>query len=119
MREAISQRRFRVLGDVRSVHGLQKKFVEIHRDELFRIESRLGIDELELVPMAQYEFGARFGAHADPIQTWRRFLCAVRLDGDLESAPVERIDRRGVELKQWLTAGAHDEASSEVGRRPP
>src|SRR4051812_26499435 len=85
MLEAISHRRSRILCAPRTIHRLKEELLERERFEFARIEIRLRIDELELVAVSKNELGARFGAHADPVDPRWRLLRTVGLDRDLES----------------------------------
>ena len=119
MRETVRQRLSSILIALRPVHGLEKELPKIQLLERFGIESRLRIDQLELVAVAERERCPGFGADANPIETGRRFLGAVRLHCDLETSVVQRVDRGGVELEQRLAAGAHDESARALSHRPP
>jgi hypothetical protein len=99
MLEAVVDCFARVRPQLRTVHRLKKKVVECERGELIGIESLLWEDELQLVAVTKHELRARFRTHAYPIDSGRRFLRAVRLDGDSESGGVQRVDGCSIELQ--------------------
>ena len=81
---------------------------EIQPGEFLGRRVLLRIDQLELAAARLHEWRASLGTHADPIEGPRRGTSAVGFDSDVESALVERIDQRVVELEERLTTGAHD-----------
>src|SRR5512147_1173577 len=114
MGETVVERRahvaLRVLG-VAHVHRLEEEVREVERLEALRLRIRLTlrVDELQLVTAGEHERRVGLGTHADVIDAFGRGLRAVRLDGDLEAAGVQRPHGLRVELEEGLTAGAHDE----------
>src|SRR4051812_13081548 len=83
-----------------------------------RLRFDLWVYELELIAVEQPQRRVRLGADTDPVDARGRQLRSVRLDGDLESARVKRVDQRFIELEQRLAAGANHERLP-IGRRRP
>jgi hypothetical protein len=77
--------------------------LEVETDKSLRLCPPLGKDQLEFMSRAQYQFGVRFGTHADPVDAGWRELRPIRLDGDLKTAVVERADQSLIQLQQGLT----------------
>src|SRR5262245_2654466 len=73
-----------ILGNIGSVHRLQRESLEVEIDECFGRGSGLRIDKLQLVAMMNHEFASRLGADANPIESLRGRDRAVGLDRDLE-----------------------------------
>src|SRR5436190_2621410 len=117
VRETIRERRLHVapgLLGVARVERLKEELVELEIDEPLGLRGgmTLRIDELELVAARQREGRVGLRAHTDVIDPRRRKTRPVRLHRDLEAARMQRIDGRGIELQQWLSAGADDERPS-------
>src|SRR5690348_11257956 len=72
MVEAIADRACGILGDIRTVHRLQREALEGEIGEAFRLGANLRIDQLQFVATPQHEPAARFRANANPIQSFRR-----------------------------------------------
>ena len=123
MCEAVRDRRRGVgarHGVVLGVQRLQEEVGEIHLCETLRgaVGMFLREDQLEFVAGPQHQVGARFRAHADPVEAERRRLRPIRLDGNGKAAVVERRDGRRVELEQGLPPGADDEPPSAAAGGP-
>src|SRR5205085_6687670 len=69
---------------------------------------RLRKDQLQLRARTLHQRRAGLRAHADPADAGRRRDRAIRLDRDLESFPMERVDQWRVELEQRLAPRADD-----------
>src|SRR6266540_2027220 len=117
MLEAVARGKHGVLLDVGAIHRLQEEVVEVEPLEVFLTDPRLRIDELHLVARALPYHRARFGAHADPVESSGCCECAVRFDSDFEAEAVERGDQRSIELEQGLTAGDDYEALGRSDQR--
>src|SRR5205814_8694528 len=91
MGEAESDGGVGIRADVEPVHGLQKEVVEPEVREIRWIQTRLWKNELQLVAAFESPVCARLGTHANPVESTRRFLRAVRLDGDLEAHRVKGV----------------------------
>src|SRR5688572_28466150 len=119
MREAILERCLHVAPRrlrIARVERLQEEVVEVEMREALglRCGMLLRIDELELVAVREYEGRIGLGTDAQMVHAGRREPRAVRLDGDLEAARVQRVDGVGVELQERLATSAYDERSSSV-----
>src|SRR5438067_11295354 len=88
--------------ELRSVHRLQKEMREVKALVALGFATCLPEDELQLVASRDDEVGLGLRAHADPIDAVGYGQRAVRLDGDLEAAVMQRVDERRVELQQRL-----------------
>src|SRR5687768_8306687 len=100
MREAIRERGRRVVREPGPVHGLQEEMIEAERLESLRLGAVLGKDELELVALAEAERRTGLRAYADPVESRGRILRAVGLYGNRESARMQRLYERGVQLEE-------------------
>src|SRR5688572_681630 len=111
MGEAVRDRATRVVGEIGSVHRLQREMTKAQMLEAFRLRLGLAlwIHQLQLITRGHAERGVGLRAHAEPIDSRRRELRAVGLDGDLEPFRVKRVNERGVELKQRFASRADDE----------
>src|SRR5579862_9827274 len=98
MIQTVRDRFASVLLDSRSVHGLKKEVCEVEPFISERFSSRLRKDELELVSTLDNELDAGFRAHANPVDPHGNGLRAIRLDGDFESARMQCVDERSVQL---------------------
>src|SRR5262249_6351000 len=116
MRLAVRYCKLCIRFPVRTIHRLKQEVPEFHVHKSFRLSLLLRVDELEFIPMSKDHWSIRFRAHTNPIQPRGRWLGAICLDGYLEALSVQRIDQGFVELEQWFTSRANDEASA---RRVP
>ena len=89
--------------------GCRKRWAKARPSTASGSEARLGIDQLQFVAGALLEFGAGFGADADPVDGGGHRQGAVGLDGDLEARVMQGGDERVVDLQHRLAAGQHDE----------
>src|SRR3990172_2966820 len=83
--------------------------------EALRLRPRLGEDELELVARGEHELGARFGAHAQPVDARGSREGAVGLDPDLEAGVVKGGDERRGDDDPPTALGRR--SSGEIGHR--
>src|SRR5262245_47444377 len=98
-----------VLVAIRPIHRLKRESPEVKSGKCFGRRSFLRIYELEFISCTNLEFSAGLGTHTDPIEPRRRRDCPVRFHRDLKSGVMECFDERGIDLKEWLPAGEHDE----------
>src|SRR5215468_7136801 len=96
-----------VLDHVRPVHRLQRETLEGKTLEILRACALLRIDQLQLVAFAEHEVRAGLGADANPVHAIGRIDRAVGLDADRETARMQRIDQRRIDLQQRLATGQH------------
>ena len=118
--KAVFQGEGGVLIEPRAIHRLQEEVGVIQSLEGFRAQALLGVDQLELVAAVDDHLGSGLGADADPVDSFRRFFCAVGLDGDLQALGMKRLDSRVVELQEGLSAGTDHQRVSIIpsGRGP-
>lgn len=83
--------------------------LEVHAREARRISLglTLRVDQLELVPMREHQFGIGLGAHANPVQARRGGLRAIGFHGNGEATRVQGRRERLVHLQQGLATGQH------------
>ena len=75
----------------------------------------LRIDELEFVALCHDEPIPGLGADAEPVDARGHRQGAIGLDRDLETARVQRLRQRGIDLQQRLAPGEHDEGRAARG----
>src|SRR3954464_3789133 len=83
--EAVARGELSVELDLRTIHRLQEKVLEVEPLELCRCDAALRIDQLELVARTLLDRGPGFWADANPIESGGRFERAVGLDRDFEA----------------------------------
>ncbi len=94
----------RVFDDFGPVHGLQEKMGEVEILDCLGREGVLGEDELEFVSGPDVEVRASLGAHANPVETGRKWACPVGLNRALEALLGEEGENGGVELEGGFAA---------------
>ena len=110
MIEAICQRKSRIQLAVGTIHGLQEKIPELQIFEHLRLSAGLRIDQLQLVATPLLKPRAGLRADTYPIEVVRSGDGSVSLNGNFETARVQRVDHLLIELQQWLAAGANDKS---------
>jgi hypothetical protein len=108
--EAIAHGKLCITLAIGSVHGLQVKVSEIQMGKLLWRRAGLGKNELYFVPGLQYQFRARLGTDANPVDAGRRKPSAVGFDRDFKTPCVNCMNRLFVELKQGFASCADNEA---------
>jgi hypothetical protein len=114
MRQAILESPAYVFAAAGPIHGLQDEMPELKPAKDLWVETVLRINELEFVARSHNKWSACLRAHADPIHTGGHRYGPVRLDGDLESTVVKRVDEWSVELKKRFASRADDETWSAL-----
>src|SRR5947199_5012622 len=102
MRSAVLDRLGREAIAIRTVHRLQEEMAEVETGVALGLTAFLAVHELQFVAPRDNELCVRLGADADPVDPRGYGQRAVRLDGDLEVVPVQRVDQRRVQLEQRL-----------------
>ena len=110
MREAIGDRSFCVGETPRAVHGLEQEPLEIQSLKASRVDARLRIDKLQLLPLLLNNNGLSLGTDADPVDSGWNWKGAIGFQRNAESAGVKSLYQRFVDLKQWLTASEDRQA---------
>ena len=105
MGEAIGDRSFCVGETPRPVHGLEQEPLEIQSLEASRVDARLRIHKLQLLPPLLNNGGLSLRTDADPVDSGWRWKGAISFQRNAEATGVKRLDQRFVDLKQWFTAG--------------
>ena len=106
MRQAVVESDAHILVARRTVHRLQNEMLELKRAERFWVEADLRKHKLEFEACTDDDVSAGFRAYAHPVDTARNGKRPVRFDRNLETARMQLLNERLVELKQWLTASA-------------
>src|SRR5262249_52699947 len=101
----------------RPVHWLQKEVTEIQLFELLWFRPELGKHEFQFVTASHDQISTGLGADTNPINSWRRQSCSIRLDGDFKVRFVQGLNERFIYLEQCFAASADDERPGG-GRRP-
>jgi hypothetical protein len=107
--KAVFDRRDRIPGYVRPIHGLEKKIIEVECLELLRHGAWLRKYELDLASCRLNERRSRLRADAYPVDAVRCRLRSVGFDSQGETPVVYRADECVIDLEQRLAAGADDE----------
>src|SRR5438067_10850365 len=84
--------------------------VELPPLELDWVDPILRPHQLQLVAALLDNLGTRLRADADPVDPRSRRKRSVCFDGNAETAAMQRIDKRAVELEHRLAPGDHDQA---------
>ena len=83
---------------MRTVHGLEEKVLKIELFEAFGFGARLWEYQFELMAGMDFQGGAGFWAHADPVDAGGWCYGAIGFDGNFETALVEGCDEGFIEL---------------------
>jgi len=109
MRKAIGNSRLGASLEIGTIHRLQEEVSKVQVLEKSWIDALLRKYDLQLVTSAKSQQCTRFGTYADPIDPWRRWLSAVRLDCDGETFLMEGAYENLVQLEERLPSCANDE----------
>src|SRR6185437_10405979 len=85
-----------ILGDVRTIHRLQREAPEIETDERLGPNIDLRIDELQLVALPHLQLIWSLGADADPVYAGGQFDRAIGLEGNLEATRMQRLNQGAI-----------------------
>src|SRR5690606_20907884 len=102
----------------RSIHRLKPEMLEIEVFEPVGHGQRLRKDQLQFLTRGLNHRGVGLGADADPVDPYGRRHGAVAFDGDLETARMQGVDQRRVQLHQGLAAGADHQLGVAVATAP-
>ena len=112
MSAAIIDRKRGVFLALRPIHRLQEKMIESEFFKPFRRRIRLRIDEFQFIAahLQQSVFALR--TDADPVEPLGRCDRSIRFNGDIETARMERADKRRIKLQQGFAACADDKRAA-------
>jgi hypothetical protein len=102
---AVRNRHLGIRCHCRTMHRLQQEVIEFQAFVQIGFGTVLRKDKLQFVAGANRQRCSRLWAHADPINTSRRDLSAIRLDRNFEAIGVKRVDESFVELKKRFASG--------------
>ena len=94
---------------VSAVHRLEKKMPEIHFCILFRFESVLRINKLQLIAAHLRQFNTGLGTDTNPVNARRRCERAIGFQGDIKTFFMQIADQRVIKLQKRLPARADNQ----------
>ena len=107
--EAVSDGRLGVPITLGPIHWLQEEVAEIQIFERRWVDAILGENDLQLVTTLKDQRHPSLRAHAEPINSCRRWPRAVRLDSDSEAHIMESVHKIVIHLEKGLSSCTDNE----------
>ena len=73
--------------------------VEVQSLQVFEVQTRLGEDKFEYLPLCDLQLRFSLGTHAHPIEIDGQVDCPVGLHGQLKPSTPQLINQTGVNLQ--------------------
>jgi len=107
--EAVSDGRLGVPIALGTIHRLQEEVAEIQIFECRWVDAILGENDFQFVATLKDQWHPSLRTHAEPINSRRRWLRAVRLDSDSEAHIMESVHKIVVHLEKGLSSCTDNE----------